>query len=414
MKLICDRQALLSGLNLVAGVVPLRTPTPVLSCLKLVAKKVGGVGELTISGTDNETSLQLTLSQVDVAAAGVAVVPADKIRQIVQAVENEPTLTLELEGDLCHIRGTTSRFKIFTQAAEQFPQIPEFSAVASGTGPGAARSVFAQPAGTLLGLIQKTVFATARETSRYAINGVLLKRDGKRLEMVATDSRRLALSRATIKSGDGAAGAAGGAGGATTCIIPTKALNLFARLVTNPEETVRVAITENRVFIAFDDAPIEDKDAKGKSKVGDARLPRAVLSSALVEGAFPPYEDVIPKDQDKRVSLSREEFAAAIRESSILTNEESRGVRMQFSAKGKNLKITSRAPEMGESEIDVALVSYEGEDLEISFNPAFLADALKAVTDSEIMMEMKASNKPGVMKVGNDFLYVVMPVNLPG
>ncbi len=397
MKVIFDRQALLSAVNAVAAVVPARTPSPALSCLKITAAKVGNAGEATIAGTDGETSLQLALTQVDIAQPGQAVVPADKLRQIVAAVENEPTITLELDGDVCHIKASRSRFKIFAYPAEQFPGIPEVP-TQTGSGPGLARSIFAHPAGALVSLINRTAFATARETSRYAINGVLVKREGKKLELVATDGRRLAVSRAALKS------ASGSEGGVTQSIVPTKALNLVQRLVAAPDEQVRVAITDNRVFFAFEEP--------GEGKKAEAR-PRAILSSSLVEGSFPPYEDVIPKDQDKRVTADRDELATAIREASILTNEESRGVRMAFSGKTKKLKLTSRAPEMGESEIDLGLTGYEGEDLDISFNPQFLTEALKAVDEQEVILELKASNRPGLLRAGPDFLYVVMPVNLP-
>ncbi len=111
---------------------PLRTPSPALSCLKIVATKTGGVGELTLMGTDGDTSLQLSFAQVDVAQPGTAVIPADKIRQIVQAMESAATLTLEAEGDVCHIKGEGAKFKIFAYPADQFPAIPDFATVAAG------------------------------------------------------------------------------------------------------------------------------------------------------------------------------------------------------------------------------------------------------------------------------------------
>ena len=403
MKVICDRAALLAAVNNVAAVAPQRTPSPALSCLKLVATKAGGVGELRLSGTDAETSLELSLAQVDVVQPGSAAIPADKLRQIVQALETEPTLTLETDGDTCTIKAGTSRFKIFTYPIDQFPQILDFATVTAAGG--GAKATFAHPAGSLLALINRTVFATAKETSRYAINGVLLKRDGKKLEMVATDGRRLALCRSTLKGGDA------GTGAAISCIIPTRALNLVSRLAHGPDDLVRLAITDNRIFFAFEDATAEG--GKGKDAPKAPAAPRAVLSSALVEGAFPPYEDVIPKDQDKKVTVDRDLLSAGVREAKILTNEESRGVRLAFSAKKKQVKITSRAPEMGESEIDVDLSAYDGEDVEISFNPEFIADMLKTVDDPQVVIELKAPNRPGVIKSGADFLYVVMPVNLP-
>lgn len=414
MKVICDRGALMDAINLVAAVVPTRTPTPALSCVKLVARKVGGAGELTLSGTDAETSLHVAIAHVDVVQAGQVAVPADKLRQIVSAEDAEPTLTLELVGEQMHIRGTNAFFKVFAYPAADFPPLPDFAQAVAGSGPDATKSIFTQTAGALLDLVSRTVFATARETSRYAINGVLLKREGKKLEMVATDGRRLALSRAALS------GSGGGSGGGSSrgegplhanisCIIPTKALGIMSKLARDPAEHVRVAISDSRIFFAFEvSTPAGGKDP---DKTGG---PRAVLSSALVEGTFPPYEDVIPKDQDKKVVADRDELNSAVRKASVLTNEESRGVRMAFSAEGKQLKLSSRAPEMGESEINVGLSSYEGTDIEISFNPGFIIDVLKVVPQQSVILELKAPNKPGLFRSeNNDFVYVVMPVNLP-
>ena len=136
----------------------------------------------------------------------------------------------------------------------------------------------------------------------------------------------------------------------------------------------------------------------------------AVLSTNLVEGAFPPFEDVIPKDQDKKVTFDCATLSSAIRRAALLTNEESKGVRMSFA--DKKLTVTSRAPEMGEAEIHVELTKYEGEPLEIGFNPGFISDALKVVDGAEVIVELKAPNKPGVLRTGNEFTYVIMPVNL--
>jgi DNA polymerase-3 subunit beta len=405
MKVICDRGALLEAVNLVAAVVPTRTPSPQLSCVKLVASKTaGGAGELTLAGTDAETSLQVTVSQVDVTKPGQAAIPADKLRQIVSAEEGEPTLSIEVEGDECHIRGSGAHFRVFGYPAADFPPIPDLAAtIAGGVGTEAPRTIISQPAGMLSSLINRTVFATARETSRYAINGVLMKRDGKKLEMVATDGRRLALCRSTV-SGD----KSGGGGDGVSCIVPTKALSLVQKLVRDADETVRLVVTDTRIFFSFEQ-PAAD-GAKGKG----APSSRAVLTSTLVEGSFPPYEDVIPKEQDKKIVMEREALGRAVRKAAVLTNEESRGVRLSFKGKDKRLTISSRAPEMGEAEINVDLVSYDGEDLEISFNPAFISDVLRVVEEPQVVVELKATNRPGLMRSSNnEFMYVVMPVNLP-
>ncbi len=139
-----------------------------------------------------------------------------------------------------------------------------------------------------------------------------------------------------------------------------------------------------------------------------------MLSSTLVEGTFPPYEDVIPKDQDRRITADRESLTLAVRKAAVLTNEESRGVRMSFSKSGRKLTLSSRAPEMGEAEIGIDLNSFDGDDIDISFNPQFITDALRVVSDAEVIVELKASNKPGLIRSADEtFKYVVMPVNLP-
>lgn len=394
MKVICDRAALLAAINLVSGAVAARTPRLQLTCVKLVATKSGSAGELTLSATDAEIALKLTLSQVDVKEPGEALIPADKIRQIVSAEENEGTLTLETERETMHIKGGDAHFRVFGYPAADFPPIPDFAEVVAGsTATPKAKAVIYHPAGSLGELVARTLFATARENTRFAYSGVLLKRDGKRLEFVATDGRRLALARANIAGSEKDAKA-------VSCIVPTKALSMLQKLIGEADEQIAVAITDNQILFSMGTSP------------KDANVGRAVLVSNLVEGAFPPYEDAIPRDQDKKVTFDRDVLSSAVRRAAVLTNEESRGVRLAFKGKAKSLELSSRAPEMGEAEIKVDLAGYDGDDIEIGFNPAFITDALKVINDPQVIMELKASSKPALIKSGQDFLYVVMPVNL--
>lgn len=377
MKVICDRSALLNAVNVVSGVVASRSPRPQLTCVKLTAEKSGKAGSLTLSATDAEISIRLRMSQVDVTQPGEVLIPADKLRQIVSAEDAAPTLTLESEGDACHIKGDDAHFKVLGYPPADFPAIPGLEATSGKPG-------FTQDAATLGGLIARTVFATARENTRYAINGVLLKRDGKRMEMVATDGRRLALTRTHVAADKDAQ--------PLSCIVPTKALNMLTRLLGNPDEQVRISLTDNQIVFALGET--------------------AVLASNLVEGTFPPYEDVIPKDHDIKVTFDRDVLSSAVRRAALLTNEESRGVRMSFKKADKQVELSSRAPEMGEAEIRVDLAGFDGGDIDIGFNPTFITDALKVIPENQIIMELKSSSKPGLIKSGTDFVYVVMPVSL--
>ena len=384
MKVICDRSALLDAANLAASVVAARTPRPQLTCVKLTASKDASAPGLTIAATDAEVSVRLTTGQVEIQEEGEVLVPADKLRQIVAAQESDPTLTIDATKDQTEIRGTGARFKVFGYPAAEFPPVTEFP------GPGSAADAFSIDADLFAQLITRTIFSTARENSRYAINGVLLKRDAKKIAMVATDGRRLALAK-------GSCTPASGAGDGGQCIVPTKALSLALKLLATASDTVQVAVTDNQIIFAF---------------TGDDDSEATVLASNLVEGTFPPYEDVLPKDQDKKATLNVDVLSSAVRRAALLTNEESRGVRMAFSTSDRSLKLSSRAPEMGEAEIEVQLDNYEGADIEVGFNPAFITDALKVVPGDEVIFELKAGNKPGLIKSGTDFLYVVMPVNL--
>jgi DNA polymerase-3 subunit beta len=165
-------------------------------------------------------------------------------------------------------------------------------------------------------------------------------------------------------------------------------MQMMEKLIDDPEETVGFQVRENQVIV---------------------HTSSATLTSNLVEGQFPPYEDVIPKDTDKAMSAATADFLSAIRRAALLTTEESKGVRMAFSKKG--LVLTSRSPESGEATVNFP-AKYEGSDVEIGFNPQFLTDALRVVDNDEITLELTAPNRPGLLKGGSDFLYVIMPVNL--
>jgi DNA polymerase-3 subunit beta len=373
MKVICNRGALLEALNVASVVVQARTPKPVLQCVKLTAAD----DRLTIAATDMEVAIRYSDSQVQIEQPGETLVPADKFRDIVRECVDD-TLAIEVGeekdsvgGTFANIRGQDSHFKIFTQKAAEFPPIPDFEGVAD----------FELPGSQVKNLIGQTLCAAAREVGRYNFNGVLTVAGNKKIEMISTDGRRLAKAVGPLATEklpkEGA-----------KVIIPTKALSLIEKLIDDPEEMVGFQVRENRVIF---------------------HTSNATLTTNLIEGSFPPYEDVIPKDTDKKMTAATADFLSAVRRASLLTTEESRGVKMHFSKKG--LVLTSRSPEAGEATVNFAC-KFDGSDIEIGFNPAFLVEALKVVDNDEISLEMTAPNRPGLLRGGPNFLCVVMPVNL--
>ncbi len=364
MKVICDRGALAEALGLAQGVVVARTPKPVLTCVKLLAE-----GEaLTLAATDMEIAVHMVVDQVEIQEPGEALVPADKLTAIVRE-SADPTLTIHTDGDQTHVTGADSHYRILGYPVAEFPPVSPF------TGEGD----YEIAAGALNELITRTLFATARENSRYAINGVLVEREGRKLTMVATDGRRLALAK----------GSATGEGAGQSIIVPTKALNLLERVLDDPSEKVKVKVANNQVHFATE---------------------AVTLTSNLVDGNFPPYKDVIPKEHDRKATFSTDALASGVRRAALLTNEESKGIKLSFSP--DQLVLSSRAPEMGEAEVSVPVEAFEGEPIEIGFNPQFVTDVLKVIDADQVTIEMKAPNKPGTLKAGSDFLYVVMPISL--
>jgi len=238
---------------------------------------------------------------------------------------------------------------------------------------------FQVSAAALSALIERTLFAAARAHSHYAISGVLWEASGKKLQLVATDGHRLALAKTALSKP---------AGREVSAIVPGKLMALLQRAAGGGEETLAVTVTDSQFLV---------------------RTARAVLVSSLVQGNFPKYSDVIPRDCSRKAVISTTAFLHRIRQAALLTNEESKSVRLAFES--DKLTLTSRAPETGEAEVTLP-AKLTGENLEIGFNPAFLADALKVVETDDVTVELSATNKPAVVKSGADFLYVLMPVDL--
>jgi len=136
---------------------------------------------------------------------------------------------------------------------------------------------------------------------------------------------------------------------------------------------------------------------------------QVVVSSNLVEGNFPKYEDIIPTDYENKVSLSTEAALSAVRRASLLANEESKGIKLSLDKDA--LVFSSRAPETGDAQIDMA-VKYDGAAMEIGFNPQFMIDVLRVIKTSDFELELGDADRPGLIRSGSNFLYIVMPVSL--
>jgi len=367
MKVTFNRSALAEALGLMTSIVPSRTPKPILKCVRIA---VSGK-EMRIYATNLELGLDYLLSEVEVEQEGEVVIEADRLAAIVRE-SIEDVLVLESSDTTCDIRGADSHFKIYGQDPKQYPRMPSFGSDGGDL---------------MIGLdnlqagIAQCLFATAKESSRYAINGVLWEAKGRKLMLVATDGRRLAKCRVDLQQ-------AAGDGAERKIIVPAKTMALLEKLGKREKEVVAVKLVENQVLLS---------------------CANVVISSNLVEGNFPKYEDIIPGDYDKKLTLSTEAALSGVRRAALLTSEESKGVKLSLTADA--LVFSGSSPEAGAAEVSMP-VEYGGEAIEIGFNPQFLIDALRVIQAPDFQMELGQPDRPGVIKSGNEFLYVLMPINL--
>lgn len=356
-------------LGLVQMVVEKRHTIPILSHVLVESAEKG----IAICGTDLDVSLR-TECPAEILEEGSVTVQARKLFEIVR---NLPEAEIHLKGEensrvslLCE----RSRFKIAGLPRENFPEIPTF---------GEAKLVV--PGDIFRKSIERTIFATTQEESRYALSGVQMEvfKDGT-MRMVATDGHRLAFIEKAIEMPERFE--------ELKILIPKKALAECARLAAESEAPVEINTDENHIYF----------------RVG----PRQLVSR-LLAGQFPNYEMVLPKDNNRIVQLSGEAMAAALRRVSLVSDERSRAVRLSISAGRLDLSC-HRADEDEEAKEDV-LANYEGEEFEIGFNSHYLLDYFNVSPGGDVRLEFKDGQGPALLRPTEDeydYRYVVMPMRV--
>lgn len=368
MKVTFNRSALAEALGLVTSVVPTRTPKPILKCVRIAAAGK----EMRISATNLEMGIDYLVSEVEVHQEGEAVVEAERLAAIVRESADD-VLVLETSDTTCEIRGMDSHFTVYGQDPKQYPKVPSFAQ--------SQADLTISLEQLQLG-IEQCLFATAKESSRYAINGVLWEAKGRKLLFVATDGRRLARCRVELQQ------AAAASTAERKVIVPAKTMALLQKVVPHDKDSVAVKFVENQVLVS---------------------CANVMISSNLVEGNFPKYEDIIPGDYDKKLTLPTEGALSGVRRAALLTSEESKGIKLSLT--GEALVFSGSSPEAGAAEVRLP-VEYSGEPVEIGFNPQFLIDVLRVVKTPDFELELGQPDRPGVIKSGADFLYVLMPINI--
>jgi DNA polymerase-3 subunit beta len=372
MKALCDREQLLNAFGMVSGVVPARSPKPILQNVKLVADGDGGS---TLLATDLEVGIRYRVLGVKVDRPGAAVLPTARVGQILRTGTDEE-LAVEADGDSLVVRGLYDEFRLAGEDPDLFPDVPDFNATA----------YHVVAAADLARLIRRTVFATDVESTRYALGGVLFELTPESITLVGTDGRRLARAAASAEVEGGASAPAG------SPVVPVKALKLIERNLDDEDPPVHIAF----------------QGGAGSLSAVLVRTERAVISSRLVEGRFPRYQDVFPNSVEIKVPLEAGRLRVAVEKASIVTTEESRGVDFTF-GKGA-LKLSSQAADAGSARVELP-INYDGKEVEITFDPRYLTDALKTLDDdAPVTAELIDHKNAAVFKTDDRYTYVVMPL----
>jgi DNA polymerase-3 subunit beta len=365
MKFAITRESLRSGLGAVASTIPTRTTLPVLSNILMRASE----GAVQLSGTDLDISVSLSVP-ADVEAEGAVTVPAKKLVEIARELEDAP-VHIETDGTQVQLSCGRSRFKLYGLAEDEFPGFPEVDFA----------DAWKMTAGDLQQLISHTSFAVSTEESRPILNGVLWQLGPEGSLMVATNGHRLAKMHQTLE--------ASGAPEAEL-IIPPKALNQVERLYDKKDE-LELARSDNH--LAF-------------------RSTDRVVYTRLIEGPYPNYDQVIPKDNDKEAVANRASFEAAIRRMAVVASDQTHRVRLSFEEGGVKFRV--QTPDLGEAEDELPL-EFRGDPLEIGFNATYLLEILRYIPDEDVRMGFKAPERAATFAPASgepDYLCLVMPLRL--
>jgi len=370
MEFVIAKSDLSRTLDLVLHIVPPKTTLPVLSNILLEVKKEG----IVIMSTDLDTSISTTVSG-EVRSEGVITLPARRLGEIVRLLPEAP-IRFSLEGETkVRIECGETRYGIMGIAEEEFPKIPAIQ----------SKERISLPAGTLRRMITKTAFAVSKDETRPALNGVFWRVEPLRMQMVCTDGYRLAKiekeGKFPVK-------------GRKEFLVSPKALGQMAYLFgDSDDEEVDITVDNNYLVFSFGET---------------------VIYSRLLEGPFPQYEQVIPKNNDKTVIVDRSEAMVACRRVAILSDTLTHQV--QVSLEKDALLLRSNTPDLGEA-TDQVTAEYDDDKMNIGYNASYFTDILKNMDGEKVRLRLDTPIKaalvePLVQEKDEKYFCLLMPLRL--
>ena len=373
MKFKINRDHFANGLAQVLNVVGSKATMPILSNVLIQAEK----DHVSLTTTNLDLGIRVQI-KAEIKEAGAVTLPVKRLATIVREL---PNLDVAVDAAANHnvkISSGGSTFRIMGIGKEEFPPLPEFG----------DEKVFALAQADLITMLQSVSYAQSTDETRYILNGVYFNFTDDKLTLVATDGRRLALVSRELPVPAANAG---------SIILPAKTVAELLRMLGKGDK-LKISFNERRASFQI----ATDKDTGGL-------VDSIYLYSKVVEGNYPNYQQVIPKETHQRIKLERELFKQCVHRAALVCSEKANSIKIKLST--NLLEITAQSPDFGEAHESLA-VAYSGAEMQVAFNPAFMLDPLDALTKDEIFFEFKDEVSPGVFKTLENFVCVIMPVRL--
>lgn len=371
MKFKVNRNHFFNGLASVTNVVGSRATMPILQNVLLEAE--GDIITLTTTNLDLGICCRI---KANISSPGRITLPVKKLVPIIRALSSSDVLVELMGKDRVKITSGSSVFQLASIPADQFPPISNFS----------GQPTITMNQDDLGDMLRKVSYAQSSDENRYILNGVFFEFTEGRLTVVATDGRRLAKCERQLPGSDKP----------LALILPARTIVELMRLL-KAGGAAHISHNERQVGFTID---IPQND--------EGLVDRIQLVSKVVEGNYPNYRQVIPKEAGSKVRLEREKLLETVNRAALMTDERNNTIRLSVSKKTQNLEISAKS-ESGDAHEAIA-IKYEGADVNLAFNPLYIIDPLKALADDEIDFEFKDEMSPGVIRgLKDDFLCVVMP-----
>lgn len=370
MKISCTQENLAKGLGIVGRSVGVRTTLPVLNNILIKTDK----GRIKLSATDLEIGIHTWIgAKVD--EEGAVTLPAKLLSDYINT-NRDKTINISLKDLTVHLESEHSKANIKGIDASEFPLIPDVKK---------AQSLEINTASFALA-ISKTLVAVALDESRPVLSGIYFKAKGNTLKMVATDSYRLAEQSITLNNKIESP-----AGGEISFIIPAKTMAEISRILVDSSETISIFPGENQV---------------------EFQIGETILVSRLIEGTFPDYEQIIPKNIKTTVIVKASIFSNAIKMASLFARESANNIKLKIANPNK-ISVIAVSPHLGDNISDVT-GEVKGEEIEVAFNAKFVADVLNVITSENVKLELSGALAAGVVKAEKEanYLYLIMPLRV--